>query len=469
MSRRRELLAGGALALAGTLGWALVRTYPAFDSYFALVWGRELAHGHLPHYEVSAAPTPHPLWTLVAALTSLLGRSGERALVLIAVLALVALVWGVARLGTAAWDLPRGLLAAALVGTSFAFGLYAANAYVDVPFVALVAWAAALEQERPRRGRGPMVLLALAGLLRPEAWVLGLLYVLWLWRGGALRAEHVALALAPPLLWGLSDLAITGDALYSLHRTSAVAENVGQDVAAVHVPARIVSYLSGTVRPPVLALGVAGIALVVHARDARRLAAPLTLAAAGVGAFLVAGVFVGTAEQRYLTVPAVAACLFAAHTLLGWRDRADGDALRRLWMRGAALAALVGAAGVAVVLPGSFSRLRSELRFIRSSHSQLVALLHTPGVEACRPLVFPTYRLVPVARWELNLGPGPVLARGAPGATGGVQVYVGPDRRAVERFGQAAGTPKATDVLPAGAHVVARSGPFLAVSGCPRS
>ena len=45
-----------------------------------------------------------------------------------------------------------GVLAALLTGSSFALLLYAARAYVDVPFLALVLWAAALEAERPRRG-----------------------------------------------------------------------------------------------------------------------------------------------------------------------------------------------------------------------------------------------------------------------------------------------------------------------------
>ena len=43
----------------------------------------------------------------------------------------------------------------------------------------MVAWAAALETERPRRGGPVWVLLTLAGLLRPEAWIL--LGAYWLW------------------------------------------------------------------------------------------------------------------------------------------------------------------------------------------------------------------------------------------------------------------------------------------------
>src|SRR5204863_260671 len=78
--------------------------------------------------------------------------------------------------------------AAAFTGSSFALLLYAVRAYVDVPFLALVLWAGALEAARPRRGPLVMGLLALAGLLRPEAWVLAGLYWLWCrgWRSVAL-------------------------------------------------------------------------------------------------------------------------------------------------------------------------------------------------------------------------------------------------------------------------------------------
>ena len=48
----------------------------------------------------------------------------------------------------------------------------ALTANVDVPFLALVLAAATLEAARPRRGLPVLALLAVAGLLRPEAWLL---------------------------------------------------------------------------------------------------------------------------------------------------------------------------------------------------------------------------------------------------------------------------------------------------------
>ena len=325
MTRRRELLAGGALVVAAVLGWALVRTYPGYDSYFALLWGREIRHGFGPAYEVYAAPTPHPLWTAIGAVAGLFGRHGDRILILVTVISWAASVWGVARIGAALWDGARGLVAALFLATSSAFLLYAGKAFVDVPFVALVVWAGALEAERPRRGRSVALLLALAGLLRPEAWILALGYVAWLWWADR-RIDPVvaALGVGAPLLWFLLDALATGDPLFSLHQTSFLVDSIGQDVPVWRVPDRLVSFLGSTVRPPILLLGGVGLVTVWldrRRRALRELVVPLALLVGGIVAFVGSAVAVGTVQQRYLTLPAVAVCLFAAHALLGFRDR----------------------------------------------------------------------------------------------------------------------------------------------------
>ena len=57
--------------------------------------------------------------------------------------------------------------------------------------MATIVWAGALEAARPRRGPVVFLLLAAAGLMRPEAWILAGLYFLWMswdatWRERAL-------------------------------------------------------------------------------------------------------------------------------------------------------------------------------------------------------------------------------------------------------------------------------------------
>ncbi len=57
---------------------------------------------------------------------------------------------------------------------------YGVRAYVDVPYVLLVLSALLVESRRRRAGAPVLVLLALAGLLRPEAWAFSGLYWLYL-------------------------------------------------------------------------------------------------------------------------------------------------------------------------------------------------------------------------------------------------------------------------------------------------
>ena len=53
----------GAGALVAVVVFAVRQTTPNYDSYYALVWGQEILHGHLPDYAVLRQPTPHPLST----------------------------------------------------------------------------------------------------------------------------------------------------------------------------------------------------------------------------------------------------------------------------------------------------------------------------------------------------------------------------------------------------------------------
>jgi hypothetical protein len=464
MTRRRELAAGAALTLVAVLGWAVVRTYPNYDSYFALDWGRELVAGHRPGYDAYAAPTPHPLWNLVAALAGLAGRSGERLIVLVAVLALVALIWGVARLGTACFGRWAGLVAAVLVGSSFGFLLYAAKGYVDIPFIALVTWAGALEQERPQRGWPVMLLLALAGLLRPEAWLLALLYLAWLRRRTPLA---LALALAGPALWVASDWVITGDPLFSLHSTQGTVAALGRNVPARHVPRTLVTFLSGTVRPPVLALGVVGAVLAVRRYGWRPLAVPLALLLAGVAVFVGFALVGLSAQSRYLTVPAMATCVFAAHALLGWRELRGEDPWRARWRAGAAIVVVLSVIAGAILLPHSASKLRAEVRFVRDVHDDELALLTDPRVEPCRPIIFPTFRGVPDGRWLIDRPQGAIVAATEPHGPGGLHVFVPPwaSLKAKIRLGNAAGIPQSTNQRQERFPLVASHGVWVARGG----
>jgi hypothetical protein len=468
----RERLALTALAIAAVLAWALVPTYPDYDAYHHLLWGRDLLHGVTPGFEDPFAPTPHPLYLGLCALLSLLGEHADRLLVLVTVLSLVALISAAFALGRELFGTAVAYLGAAFVGSSFAFLLYAVRAFVDVPFLALVVWAAALEVRRPRRGLAPMALLAAAGLLRPEAWVLAGLY--WLWclpgRSARARAGLLALGVAAPILWCLVDLAVTGDPLFSLTNTQALSESLDRERGLGAVPSSFLTFLADLARPPVALAGVVGLVLALRRFGARRLAIPLALLGAGVLTFVAIGVAGLSLIPRYLTVPAVALCVLAGYAVVGFATLEPGPERTR-WRRAA-----LGALGVGVVFlgvkAGSFGALRSELRFIERTHDEVTALLADRRVRAglrCGPLTFPTYRLVPDARWQLHAGPEAVRtragARSAVRSPGAVAVYIEGDEKFERRFGRADGVDRATN-RPPGAAPTLSHGPFRTYVSC---
>jgi len=449
----RERAALAALALAAVVAWAVVPTYPDYDAYHHLVWGRDLLDGATPGFEDPFAPTQHPLYLALAALLSLAGDAADRLLVLVTVLSLVALVAGAFALGRSLFGTASAYLGAIFVGSSFAFLLYAVRAFVDVPFLALVVWAAVLEVRRPRRGLAPMALLAAAGLLRPEAWVLAGLYWLWCLPGSSTRdrAGLLALGVAAPVLWCLVDLAVTGDPLFSLTNTAALSESLDRERGLGAVPATFVTFLADLARPPVALAGVVGLGLALQRCGARRLAVPLALLGAGVLTFVAIGVAGLSLIPRYLTVPAVALCVLGGYAVMGFTTLEPGAARTR-W-RGAAVGALALGVVFLVVKAGSFGALRAELRFIERTHDAVGALVTEPRVVAgmrCGALTFPTYRLVPDARWRLAADADEVRTRagadvGSLRSPGGVAVYIAGDEKFERRFGRADGVSRAAD------------------------
>jgi Dolichyl-phosphate-mannose-protein mannosyltransferase len=412
---RAELVVVAALAIAAVAAWALVPTYPNYDTYYHLVWGRELLDGAKPTFTAYAAPTEHPLYLALCALLGLVGGDADRLLVLVGALSLVVLAWGTYRVGEAVFGRWPGVLGALFVGSSFAFLLYAARAYVDVPFLAIVLWAAAMEARSPRRGRPVMALLAVAGLLRPEAWVLAGAYWLWcLWATHRPMLDLLALAVAAPLIWAGVDLWVTGDPLYSLHATSDLADELNRRQGLADVPRSFVSFVVDAARPPVALAAVAGVVLAWRLRVRRALHVPVALFGAGVLTFLATGIVGLSVLPRYLTVPVVAVCIVAGYGVLGFTTLAPG-ALREWWRRAAVAAAVLGAVFVVVKAP-VVNRLAGELRFIQGTHAGLRSILADPAVRRdmrCGPLTFPNYRLVPDTRWMLDLPAGRVGARSA--------------------------------------------------------
>ena len=479
------VVAVGVLAVVGL--WLAVPTFPNYDAYYHLVWGRELLDGRAPSFEAYAAPTQHPLYIAVAAVAGLAGRDADRALVLLTLLALVALTWATWRTARALFGRWPGALAALFVGSSFAFLLYAVRAYVDVPFLALVLGAAAWELERGRgearpegaataRGGerlGPMLLLVAAGLLRPEGWVLAGLYALWSLPGRSRprRAAFLALAAAPPVLWAAVDLAFTGNPLHSLNATSELADELGRPRGLPEVPGSFVAFVTDVARPPVALAGVLGVVVAVRLLGRRRLVVPLALLVAGVVTFVGAGLAGLSILPRYLSVPVVALCLFAGYGVAGFTTLPDGHPWRMRWRNGALGAVVVGAIFLVVQIP-SFGRLSDELTFVQGINRDLEALLAAPAVAQagrCGPLSLPNYRLVPDARWLLDAPAQDVVARSAfprgdRPARGVAIFYVG--EQPLERYGFADGADRLANVPGPGFTPLERAGTLRAYVSC---
>src|SRR3984957_6178175 len=176
---RWALLAFAVMCVLALVGYFAFPTYPTYDSFYALLWGRDLLHLHTPDFNVYRGPPEHPLAIAFGALCSIAGQSGARLVVLGSIVSFVALVAGLYRLGRLCFGPIVGAFAGLLVLSRFFIENLAAQGYLDISYVALVVWATALEIERPRRGPLVFLLLAAAGLLRPDAWVLSGVY--WLW------------------------------------------------------------------------------------------------------------------------------------------------------------------------------------------------------------------------------------------------------------------------------------------------
>jgi hypothetical protein len=154
--------------------------FPNYDTIYALVWGRELAHGLSPDYSGVLPPTPHPLTDLIGLVTTPLGDGAIGVTMVIAYLSLGLIGYLVYRLGSLWFDRPIGAVAALIVLTRAPYLSNGLRAYVDLPYIALCLGALVIETRRPRAGWPVLALLALAGLLRPEAWLFSGFYWLYL-------------------------------------------------------------------------------------------------------------------------------------------------------------------------------------------------------------------------------------------------------------------------------------------------
>ena len=476
-ARRRWTLGSLGLALAARL---LTGPLPLnyYDVGYALVWGREIIGGQLPDYTTPGASTPHPLGTVLATLAAAFGSPGGWYVVQ----AIVFLSLGVAGTGlflltrTCVRRLPRaGVRRASAAGAVAVGALLASPPFLtdalgssglsDLPALALVLAAAALVAERPYRWPGPLVLLGLAGLMRPEAWGLAGAYWLYLayrrppWRD---RLQSLALVIAAPVVWALCDVLVLGDPTYSLTHTQAASQTGIFPHGLGQVPSALGRDLRALVGLPVLVVGAAGAVLAAARRAAAPALALLTLALGEFAALGVAGV---PLLERFLLVAAAMTALFFAFVVVAGPLVVDRRP-RLVW----AAAALVLVVYVAASHLRGDVHVRSDQAAVVHAEADLVALAGRPEVGAAlRRCTFyvPRFTLTSLVAVDFDLPPQAIL-RTAARAPGRGLVLVPADNAAGHYFGV---TPARLAVLrritAAGVPVSRNRSWRLYATGCP--
>ena len=390
--------------------------YVDYDAIYALIWGDDLAELHRPpDLESAHSPTPHPLHTFVSIPLSLVGSGALDGLELLSVLSFAALGWFAFLLGQRLFGAVAGVALAALLLTRPVLVNQALTANIDIPFLALVLAALAMEARRPRRGWPVLVALAFAGLLRPEAWLLSLTYLAWLlWsdraserpRGPRAHAREIALALSAPVVWTGFDLVLTGNPVHSLTHTSNAATRIGRPQGPVRAVRLTPGYLADFLTVPVVIAGVAAAVAALWLR-VRRAYLPIVLGLLGGLGFL----FLGFADlpllARYLAVPSAMLALLVAGAVAApwwWGRRAPAIA-----------ASLVALAAVIASIALSGDELAHRVDTGRERHDRDQALpgfVHgraaAAAIDRCRPLQVEFFQTRPLVAYLLERRPNDI-------------------------------------------------------------
>ena len=412
--------------------------FPNYDTIYALVWGREMAHGMSPDMGAALPPTPHPLTELIGLVTTPLGDGTITVTMVLAYASLGLIGFFVYRLGAIWFDRWVGGVAAAFVLTRAPFLSNGLRAYIDLPYIAFCLAALLVEAKRPRAGWPVLALLALAGLLRPEAWLFAGVYWLYLaldvehfhgkegvtrgwrliWRRERSTAELVwlaALAAAGPVLWVAFDAITTGEPLYSWTGTQETVETLERHTGPVDLFLWGPRALGEVMQWPGMVGALGGVVFgFLYLR--RRSALGIAAAVLALAAFAVVAVGGLAILARYTMLAAAILSIFVALALLGWRLLPAGHPGRRPWQGLAALVALMAV----LWLPNQWdldSRVDTDLTNQARIENDLSDLVDDGAFEPlCGPIAVPNHRAVPRLAFGLDIKPTQVLSASEEGA-----------------------------------------------------
>jgi hypothetical protein len=417
--------------------------FPNYDTIYALVWGRELAHGVSPDYGSALPPTPHPLTDLIGLVATPLGDGAITVTMIVAYASLGLIGYLVYRLGSLWFDRWIGAVAAAIVLTRAPYLSNGLRAYIDMPYIALCLAALTVEAKRPRAGWPVLALLVPAGLLRPEAWLFAGAYWLYLaldlrrestdrgrdrssrfrsigrllgwelgWRGerGARQLTGLAaLALAGPVLWVLFDAITTGNPLYSLTGTRETVETLERRTGPVDLVLYGPRALGEVMQWPGMVGALGGVVLgfaFLRRRSALGIAAAV-LALAAFALLACAGLAI---IARYTMLAAAILAIFVALALLGWRLLEPDHPWRRRWQLFAGLVLLM----FLLWLPNQWdldSRVDTDLTNQARIEGDLSDLVDAGAfAPLCGPIAVPNHRAVPRLAFGLEVQPTRIVS-----------------------------------------------------------
>ncbi|MGB0120993.1 MAG: hypothetical protein WBP55_08595 [Solirubrobacterales bacterium] len=405
--------------------------FPNYDTIYYLLWGREIAEGMSPDYGAPLAPTPHPLYDLLGAILSPLGDGAITVAVILAYVSLGLLAWLVYKLGSAWFDRPIGAVAAFLVMTSAPVLSNGLRAYIDIPYMVLCLAALLIETRKPRAGWPVLVLLALAGLLRPEAWLFAGFYFLYLALdltppregrripGLKLRGDGIdrnlilmaCLAAAGPVIWVLFDLVTTGNALYSFTGTRETVDTLERQTGPVDVVLYGPRRLGEVLQWPGMIGALFGLGFSLAALKKRVVLATVAAVLALI-AFALMGASGLAIIPRYTMLAAAILSIFAAASVLGWRLLPKESKWRRPWQAAAVLVVLL----YLVWLPNQYDLLSKVDRDLSNQslvERDLEAMVDDNAfrdVDGCLPISVPNHRAVPRLAFWLDIRPSDVVS-----------------------------------------------------------
>lgn len=428
-------------AVTGVLLLVFPYGFPNYDTIYALVWGRELAHGQSPDYGAALPPTPHPLTDLMGLVATPLGDGAITVTMIVAYLSLALIGFFVYRLGAIWFDRWIGAVAAAIVLTRAPFLSNGLRAYIDLPYIALCLGALLIEAKRPRAGWPVLLPLALAGLLRPEAWLFSLAYLAYLslesvsqrekapleradtQSAGLIRpalvrargafslppATLVLLALAAPILWALFDWITTGSPTYSWTGTKETVETLERQTGPVDLVLYGPRRLGEVLQWPGMIGALGGVALGL-AFLRRRSVLGVAAAVLALGAFALLACAGLAILPRYTMLAAAILAIFVAVGLLGWRLLEPGHPWRRRWQVFGAIVGLM----FLVWLPNQWdldSRVDTDLTNQARIEGDLTDLVDAGAFEPlCGKIAVPNHRAVPRLAFGLDIKPTEIVS-----------------------------------------------------------